>query len=156
MTSDSTERPKAVLVSLQLPSVTDEQHDADVAELGRLVHTLGLDVIGRVDQRRAHPRAGTVLGLGKLAELAAWTGGTGKVQTHAPKKNKLRTRLEKEAEAEAEEEEDDDAFAATEADAEDSPDDFQIPTDARADVVVVDHELTPREARNLERATGAE
>ena len=36
MSSDEKDRPTAVLVSLQLPGVTDEEHDADVAELGLL------------------------------------------------------------------------------------------------------------------------
>src|SRR5688572_1310122 len=111
MSMGSPDRPKAVLVSLQLPGVTDEQHDADVAELGRLVDTLGLRVVGTVSQRRAHPRAGTVLGMGKLEELAAWTGGTGKVEPNVQRKNKLRTRREKEAEAELESEEDEGAEA---------------------------------------------
>ncbi|NUP11735.1 MAG: GTPase HflX [Polyangiaceae bacterium] len=159
MSLDSSERPNAVLVSLQLAGVTDEQHDADVAELGRLVHTLGLKVVGTVSQRRAHPRAGTVLGLGKLVELAAWTDGPGTVQAHAPRKNKVRLRQEKEADLDDDlDHEDDEAFEANEHDdadvGEDAPS-FAAPT-ARATVVVVDHELSPREQRNLEQATGAE
>ncbi|MBK6514037.1 MAG: GTPase HflX [Polyangiaceae bacterium] len=168
MSSDEKDRPKAVLVSLQLPGVTDEQHDADLAELGRLVHTLGLRVVGSVSQRRAHPRAGTVLGLGKLTELARWTGGSGEVASHTPRKNKLRQRREKEAEAEgepaetepAETEEHDEAQhddLEAHGQEDDAHHDEQAPgPSAQAEVVVVDHELSPREARNLERATGAE
>jgi GTP-binding protein HflX len=44
----SEDRPAAVLVSVQLPDVDDVQHEADLAELGRLVHTLGLDVVATV------------------------------------------------------------------------------------------------------------
>ena len=76
---DSAEpRPPAVLVSVQLPGVSDEQHAADVAELSRLVKTLGLEVIGEVTQRRGRVSPATVLGEGKLQELAKWTGGDGK------------------------------------------------------------------------------
>src|SRR5690349_12972476 len=76
--SGSAERPPAVLVSVQLPGVSDEQHAADVAELSRLVKTLGLEVIGEVTQRRGRVSPATVLGEGKLQELAKWTGGDGK------------------------------------------------------------------------------
>ncbi len=150
------ERPPAVLVSIQLPGVTDEAHEADLAELGRLAHTLGLDVVGTVTQRRAHGRAGTVLGLGKLQELAAWTGGSGKVQPNVVRKNKLRDRRERE---EAELEEEDFGDEPEEADAfdqhDEAPAQFAKPAQ-KAEVVVVDHELSPREQRNLEQATGAE
>ncbi len=151
---ESDPRPRAVLCSVQLSGVTDEEHEANQAELRRLVHTLGLDVIGQVTQRRAHPRAGTVLGVGKLAELAAWTGGTGLVQPHVPRKNKLRDRQERERAA-AEEAADAEVDVAEE---DEDPADAEVgaaPT-GRAEVVVVDHELSPRELRNLEKATGAE
>ncbi|MBI4950497.1 MAG: GTPase HflX [Myxococcales bacterium] len=155
--------PRAVLVSLQLPGVTDAAHHADVAELGRLVRTLGLEVVGTVSQRRAHPRAGTVLGLGKLEELAAFTGGTGKIPAHVPQKNKAQLRREKAAEGAAEDELGEPGAGADEdAEPDAEPDDAGAPAAARpapaerAEIVVVNHELTPREQRNLEKATGAE
>jgi GTP-binding protein HflX len=45
-------RERAILVAVQLPGVSDEEHEADLAELGRLVHTLGYRVAGTVTQRR--------------------------------------------------------------------------------------------------------
>ena len=97
----SAPRPTAVLVSVQLPGTSDEQHAADLAELGRLVDTLGLDVLGTVEQRRHHLAAGVVLGAGKLRELALWTGGTGEVPTGAAeKKDKARIRRQEEDEGE--------------------------------------------------------
>jgi GTP-binding protein HflX len=172
MTDERSARPKAVLVAVQLPGVDDVQHEADLAELGRLVHTLGLDVVGRVTQRRPSLRSGTVLGLGKLRELAAWTGGEGVVQPHVAKRSKIHERREKEREAAAareaahrdddEDEQDlddelEDEPVETEADEGDEEDAFELPAPGvHAEVVVVDHELSPRQARNLERATGAE
>jgi GTPase len=160
-------RPRAVLVAVQLPGVDDVQHEADLAELGRLVDTLGLEVVGRVTQRRASLRAGTVLGLGKLRELAAWTGGEGVVQSHTPRRSKIHERREKEREAaervdaerdgidDEELDELDESEGATDDDEE--LDDFELPEPGvHATVVVVDHELSPRQARNLERASGAE
>lgn len=147
-------RPKAVLVGVQLPHVTDEEHAADMAELARLCDTLGLHVLGSVVQKRGNVESGTVLGEGKLQELAEWTGGTGKPQFVPPRKSKLRDRREREAaEENADEGEDlDDGDDASEA-AEPSSGESR---GAKADVVVVDHELSPRQQRNLERATEAE
>ncbi|MCC6521316.1 MAG: GTPase HflX [Polyangiaceae bacterium] len=165
MAADETPRagtPRAVLVSLQLPGVTDAAHEADVAELGRLVKTLGLEVVGTVSQRRAHPRAGTVLGLGKLEELAAFTGGTGKIPAHVPQKTKAQLRREKAEESAAAAELAGEPEADAEAEPDVEPDDAGASPGARpapaepAEIVVVNHELTPREQRNLEKATGAE
>ncbi|HKE15819.1 MAG TPA: hypothetical protein VKB80_13175, partial [Kofleriaceae bacterium] len=68
------ERPRAVVVAVQLPGVTDRELASSVAELTRLATTLGLAVVGSVTQRRASLAAGKVLGDGKLVELAGWTG----------------------------------------------------------------------------------
>ncbi len=92
--------PRAVLVGIQTPEVDDVAHAASLEELGRLVKTLGYDVVGTVSQRREGTGAGSLLGSGKLAELAALTGGTGQVGTMAPPpKSKARQRFEGAAEA---------------------------------------------------------
>src|SRR5262249_5969305 len=86
VSTSSLDRPAAVLVSVQLSGVSDVDHAADLAELGRLVHTLGYDVIATVSQRRAAIAAAAVLGEGKLRQLAAMTGGKGVVPSGAPAK----------------------------------------------------------------------
>ena len=139
-------RPLAVLVGVQLPGVTDVEHASDLAELGRLVHTLGYDVVATVTQRRDALAAAAVLGEGKLKELAELTGGKGIIPTGAPEvKTKARAKW---AAARAEE-------AGEEAESGDDADD-DAETAGKPTVVVVDHEITPSQARNLERATGAE
>src|SRR5580704_4501994 len=75
-------RPTVVVAAVQLPGVTDGELASSIAELERLATTLGLDVIGRVTQRRAKLAPGVVLGEGKLVELARWTGGTGVVPAY--------------------------------------------------------------------------
>ena len=96
MTISTTEKtPRAVLVAVQLPTVSDAQHEADVAELGRLVKTLGLDVIGRVTQRRGSVSPATVLGEGKLRELARWTGGDGHTDPTIASRDKALERRER-------------------------------------------------------------
>src|SRR5262245_11941869 len=126
-------RPRAVLVGVQLPGVSEAELTSSLDELARLGKTLGLDVVARVTQRRDRLAPAAVVGEGKLKELAALTGGSGVVPVGPPSKQR-----EDEAAREAE------APPA-------EPDDA-----SRATVVVVDHELSPSQARNLERATGAE
>jgi GTP-binding protein HflX len=130
--------------------VTDADHEADLAELGRLVHTLGFDVVATVSQKREALSAAAVLGEGKLKELARLTGGKGVVPSGAKEvKTKARASAQwtgahpAHHEADAAGDTGDDA-AGADGDA------------GRATRVVVDHEITPSQARNLERATGAE
>ncbi|SEN07143.1 GTP-binding protein HflX [Stigmatella aurantiaca] len=143
--------PPAVLVGVQLPGVSDIEHAADLAELGRLVHTLGYEVVATVSQRRESVAAGTVLGTGKLQELARLTGGSGNVPTGAPsRKSKARERWEAGEEELSEE--------AAEEEAEEEPEEGEgmVPPTVTPRVVVVDHELSPSQLSNLERATGAQ
>jgi GTPase len=131
---------RAVLVGVQLPGVSDEDHVSDLAELGRLAGTLGLEVTCTITQRRDALAAAAVLGEGKLKELAALTGGKGVVPSGAPEvKNKARARRAGASEGRSTTDDDGEPDGA--------PD--------RSSVVVVDHELSPSQARNLERATGA-
>jgi len=149
MSKSSSPRPLAVLVGVQLPNISDIEHAADLAELGRLVHTLGYDVVATVTQRREGVASGTVLGTGKLKELASLTGGRGTVPSGAQgRKSKARERWENEEE-EAQEEEP--VVEPPEAEADD-----EARAAAKPTVVVVDHELSPSQLSNLERATGAQ
>ncbi|WP_437290942.1 GTPase HflX [Sorangium sp. So ce406] len=158
MTTTNQERPLAVLVGVQLPGVDDVEHAADLAELGRLVHTLGFDVIATVSQRRSALAAAAVLGEGKLKELAELTGGSGVVPSGAPeRKNKARARRAAESGEDDEDgeldgddgEDDEDGAAASGAGGAGQ-------AARRATVVAVDHDISPSQARNLERATGAQ
>ncbi|CAN93325.1 MULTISPECIES: GTPase HflX [Sorangium] len=160
MTTTNQERPLAVLVGVQLPGVDDVEHAADLAELGRLVHTLGFDVIATVSQRRSALAAAAVLGEGKLRELAELTGGSGVVPSGAPeRKNKARARRAAES---GEGDEDDVELGGDDGDG--AGDDGGAEPRAGgagqaarlATVVAVDHDISPSQARNLERATGAQ
>ncbi len=144
-------RPTAVVVAVQLPGITDGELASSVAELERLAKTLGLDPIGRVVQRRARLAPGVVLGKGKLVELSEWTGGSGEVPTFESVVARRR-RKEAEADEEADAELED---AADEPDPDDEPADKVTPP-KRAEVVLVDHDLTPTQHHNLERATGVD
>ncbi|MDQ3262231.1 MAG: GTPase HflX [Myxococcota bacterium] len=148
-------RPLAVLVGVQLPGVTDEQHASDLAELGRLVHTLGYATLATVQQKRSSLASGIVLGTGKLKELAALTGGAGVVGSGAQeKKSKAREKWE------AAEEEEEPGTEEPGAGEEEEPEEDEsgisaVPAGAQKPaVVVVNHDLSPSQLSNLEQATG--
>jgi len=133
--------PRAILVGIQLPGVDDAAHAASLEELARLVKTLGYEVAGTMSQKRDSVGGGTVLGSGRLKDLAALTGGTGVVGSMAAAQtSKARARFADTAEA--------------------APDLPPVEPDPAAapkpDFVIVDHDISPSQARNLERATGAQ
>ena len=66
-------RPNAVIVGVQLGGVTNAAFEASLNELARLADTLGLNVVGRITQRRASLSPAAVLGQGKLKQLADFT-----------------------------------------------------------------------------------
>jgi GTPase len=133
--------PRAILVGIQLPGVDDVAHAASIEELGRLVQTLGYEVVGTMSQRRDAISGEAVLGKGRLEELAAITGGTGVVGSMAiPRKSRARERFEDTGEKKVN-------ARRVELDPDSQP---------RAEFVIVDHEISPSQARNLERATDAQ
>jgi len=133
--------PRAILVGIQIPGVDDVAHAASIEELGRLVKTLGYEVVGTISQKRDEIDGGTVLGKGRLEELAAITGGTGVVGSMAiPPKLKARERFQ-----DADEKKPNARPIKPDPDARPKP-----------EFVIVDHDISPSQARNLERATGAQ
>ncbi|MGB8933196.1 MAG: GTPase HflX [Anaeromyxobacteraceae bacterium] len=148
MSNHPADRPRAVLVGVQLPDASDVDHATHLAELRRLVQTLGYETVATVSQRRAKTGGGTVLGTGKLKELAKLTGGPGVIASGAAvRTSKARERWE----AETEEADDSPDSAEEEGSAAEPP----AVVGEKPTVVVVDHELSPSQLRNLEKATGA-
>src|SRR5689334_13576284 len=92
------ERPPAVVVAVQLPDVADGELASSIADLERLAKTLGLDIVGRVTQRRGKLAPGVVLGEGKLKELGRWTGGSGVVEAYSKPGRRKRGDADLEAE----------------------------------------------------------
>lgn len=181
MQTTSPERPRAVLLGIQLPGVSDAELGSSLDELARLAKTLGFEVVGRVAQKRGRMAPGAVVGSGKLRELARWTGGTGVVPVGPPgrpgrpgQKGRADDTEQPDTDAPAGDRANaDEAHASDEAGARDEAAEasggaagaeWGAPAagardpaaDPRATLVLVDHEITPSQARNLERATGAE
>jgi GTP-binding protein HflX len=132
--------PRAILIGVQTTGVDDAAHAASLEELGRLVKTLGYEVVGTMSQKRDEIDGTTVLGKGRIEALAELTGGTGIVGSMAkPRRSKARERFE-------------DADVTSNA-----PRIARDPeTPSKAEVVIVDQDISPSQARNLERATGAQ
>ncbi|HET7543548.1 MAG TPA: GTPase HflX [Polyangiaceae bacterium] len=148
--------PQALLVGVRLPGVSEPEFEASLDELERLVKTLGYRVVARVTQARSTLAPAAVLGEGKLLELAALTGGSGNAGVEVERvKDKARLRREAiEAGTTSRASEDDD-----EAEDEHVRGESALPGSLPADLgelqlIAVDHEITPSQLRNLERATG--
>ena len=142
--------PKALLLGVRLPGVSEVEFEASLDELERLVKTLGYRVVARVSQTRATLAPTAVLGEGKLSELAALTGGSGEAGVVVERKlDKARVRREAVAAGKTvsiDEDEDEDA----------EPEDAALKGADTEDLqlIAVDHEISPSQLRNLERATG--
>ena len=136
----------AVLVAIRTPRVTAEELDSSLQELTRLVKTLGYNVVGRVTQKRSSDKYAAVLGQGKLAELAQWTGGSGKIESAFERpKHKAASKFEAE-----------DSDVTEESDDDESDDTIEASSGPReqAQIVIVDCDLSPSQLKNLERAAG--
>jgi GTP-binding protein HflX len=151
----NTPGPATVLVGIQTPGISPAELHASLDELARLGKTLGLRPIARLTQVRPGTGAPTVLGEGKLRELAVLTGGSGVVASGASRRQtgsrpaETTTDREADAEPKADGDDQDDAAASEPGVASDSPSEL-------ATVVLFDHDLTPSQLRAVESATGAE
>ncbi|MBB1371166.1 GTPase HflX [Pseudoalteromonas sp. SR45-4] len=127
--------PNALLISISTPHFKGDEATESLAELARLVTTLGFKVVGTQSQKQSSTQKVNVLGSGKLAEIAHLTGNKGSAADEKEGENFL----------------DDDPLS-------DMP--SEIPSDgldfACADVVVFDCDLTPSQLRNVENQLGVE
>ncbi|MDD9194796.1 GTPase HflX [Aliivibrio sp. S3MY1] len=128
-----TEKPllnNALLISICTPQFKGEEAKASLAELARLVTTLGFKVVGTQSQNQSSTQKMSVLGAGKLAEIAHITGNQG----------------------ENDDADTEDFFDETDFD--------DIPSEnlpfGSADVVVFDCDLTPSQLRNVENQLGVQ
>jgi len=124
----------ALLISICTPDFKGDEAKESLAELGRLVTTLGFKVVGTQSQKQSSTKRINVLGLGKLAEIAQLTGNKGEVGIEV--------------------EDDLSEDIADETPVTDIPSE-NLPF-ACADVVVFDCDLTPSQLRNVENQLGVE
>ncbi|WGW01028.1 GTPase HflX [Vibrio sp. YMD68] len=122
----------ALLISICTPKFKGDEAAESLAELARLVTTLGFKVVGTQSQKQSSTQGLNVLGLGKLAEIAHLTGNKGSIGE--------------------EDQEIEELFDETDFD--DLPSE-NLPLSS-ADVVVFDCDLTPSQLRNVENQLGVE
>lgn len=121
----------ALLISISTPQFKGDEATESLAELARLVTTLGFKVVGTQSQKHSSTKKVNVLGLGKLAEIAQLTGNKGVIEDLA-----------------------EGDFLLDETPLSEIPSD-NLPF-ACADVVVFDCDLTPSQLRNVENQLGVE
>jgi GTP-binding protein HflX len=150
---DTHDRPlRALAVAVQLPSVPDAELDVSIGELRELAKTLGFVVVGTLVQKRAGFDPTGYLGVGKRRELR-------RIVEHGP-----------EAADGGDDDEHDDGDAEDDADAQVRPRggakgaarakeaarSAADPDTRHVDVILVDHDISPSQARNLEIDAGVE
>lgn len=144
MMQDIQEKTKrAVVVAVQLPSVNDVEFDASVTELRQLAKTLGFEVAGTLTQKRGNFDQVAYLGAGKRQELRRFV-------------RNLPEPADGDGDADADVDADPAAHAPADADADADAEAAADPSTWRADLILVDHEISPSQARNLEKEIGCE
>lgn len=116
----------ALVVGVELPGDDPRAVTSSMAELERLLQTLGYVTVVASPQRRKKLSPSTLVGKGKVSELALFTGGPGIEDVDAEEHDHLDPRFTLGAAA------------------------------PRAELVAFDHELSPGQLRNLELALGCQ
>ena len=140
---------RAVVAAVQLPTVSDVELEASLGELRELAKTLGFEVVATFTQKRANFDSAAYLGAGKREQMRHFVQGDADQSGDAPQQAPVaaertgkgpKRRIARHG-----------AVAAREAA---KP---LAGTDTRqADFVLVDHEISPSQARNLENEIGCE
>ena len=134
MPIDIIEAPKlAAVASVHLPNVTDLEFEASLTELRELAKTLGYKVVRTFAQNRNTFDTTGYLGIGKRQEIRAFVRG------------------ELQSDPDAEEPTDEEVVA--ERVVAEPTGEIEAPA---IEVLFVDHEISPSQARNLEKAIGCE
>ncbi|MGB9130062.1 MAG: GTPase HflX, partial [Thiobacillus sp.] len=135
MQKEAQEKPQyAIVAAVQLPSVSDVEFEASLTELRELAKTLGFTVTRTFTQKRSGFDSTAYLGVGKREEIRRFVRGEPASETepdHAPQNplHRLSTLVE-------------------------GLDDEVSPHPI--DVVFVDHEISPSQARHLENEVGCQ
>ena len=145
MPKEVKEKPQyAIVASVQLPNVSDVEFEASLTELRELAKTLGFTVIHTFTQKRASFDAGAYVGVGKREEIRYFVKGE--------------LVSDDEADDDSDEMLDEDGRATVDGTVENAKASTMATTslDQPIDVIFVDHEISPSQARNLEKAVGCQ
>ena len=129
MQTEVKDKPKlAVVAAVQLPNVTDVEFDASVTELRQLAKTLGFTVVRTFTQKRPRFDSTAYLGVGKRDEMRRFIHNEPEADPDSPEPPAVTDMGSDEAGANAD------------------------PIEA----IFVDHEISPSQARNLEKEVDCE
>ncbi len=159
MSTDLKNTPqRAIVAAVQLPSVTDLEFQASLDELRELAKTLGFAVVATFTQKRASFDPAAYLGTGKREEMRRFVQGEDEEEdndgadadavddAHEGGKRRGRQAERRVARHGA-------VAAREEAKARSAQSDLDT---RHAEFVLVDHEISPAQARNLENEIGCE
>ena len=126
---------RAVAAAVQLPGVDDAEFEASLDELRELAATLGYEVVATFTQKRTAFDSTAYLGAGKREEIRRFVQGDAEAKEKGPERRVAHHGL----------------VAAREAAKARAGNDNR-----NAACVLVDHEISPSQARNLENEVGCE
>lgn len=130
------EAKRALIAAVHLPNVGDAEFEASLAELRQLAKTLGFEIVGTFTQKRARFDQAAYFGVGKRQEIRRFVRNQAATGTDDSNNSS------------------DDTVQSRSEDADEVFDDSPQPL--RADVILIDHEISPTQARTLEKDTGCE
>ena len=137
MPSEVKAKPKrAIVAAVQLSNVSDLELETSINELRELAKTLGFEVVGTFTQKRSSFDTAAYLGVGKRREMRLFVNNDAEPEPEPLRKAKKARHGPVAAKEEAK------AVAHL--------------VSNRADVVLVDHEISPSQARNLENDVGCD
>ncbi len=128
---EETRRPRALIVAVQLDGVSDTEFNSSLVELAELAKTLGLEVVGQFTQKRASFDSAAYIGVGKREEIRNFLEGQPGLEGQQGVQGQ-QDAAERLSHA--------DAGAANDA----------------IEFILVDHEISPSQALNLENEVGCE
>ena len=131
-------RQRAVVAAVQLPTVSDEELESSLDELRELAKTLGFEVVATFTQKRSSFGSTAYIGAGKCEEIRRFVQGETDDASEAQDEAPVAAKQARHGAVAARE--------AAKAAAGSEP--------GRADFLLVDHEISPSQARNLENEVG--
>ncbi|MBL1259159.1 MAG: GTPase HflX [Thiotrichaceae bacterium] len=114
--------PRALIVAVQLDTVSDVDFESSLAELGELAKTLGMQVVGQITQKRSSFDSKAYMGTGKREEIREFLEN----QQGDSESSQANSRINPQA------------------------------VSAPVEFILVDHEISPSQALNLENEVGCE
>ena len=159
MQNETKEQPlRAVVAAVHLSAVSDAEFQASLTELRELAKTLGYVVVGTFIQKRAKFDTAAYLGIGKRQEMRRFVEGLGDVEAkEQASEDAVEAELDEEAvPVAAQSVAKGGAARGGAAKAKAAAQSAADPDTRRADIVLIDHEVSPSQARNLEIEVGCE